>query len=393
MKIYFPIHFDGGNRGCEAIAKGTALLLDKPKEELVGLCRDVRLDKRLKVDKFVSLWKRPLWILIFHKFYCKLMSFIMKDKTKFNQLRFRHHYDVFLNNMKTGDVLFSTGGDMMCYANNEVIYTNDKIHERGLKSVLWGCSIGKANLTPEKIATLKRFSLIYARESLTAIMLKQELKLNNVVTFPDPAFLLEPEEVDLPDCFNQGSVIGLNISNYVLGGFDFESRLGKDIVQFVETIISSTNKSILLIPHVMWRRQDDRIVSRKLFDIYKHTGRVYLLDSASLNYCQIRYVISKCSIFIGARTHAVISAYSTCVPCVALGYSIKSKGIAKDLSMPIETVVDSKNYQQGSFMKAYDFVDNHIDELKEKLKTIIPEYKESTYGIRKVLSKVFCNAD
>ena len=27
---------------------------------------------------------------------------------------------------------------MMCYANNEVIYTNDKIHERGLKSVLGG---------------------------------------------------------------------------------------------------------------------------------------------------------------------------------------------------------------------------------------------------------------
>ncbi len=73
--------------------------------------------------------------------------------------------------------------------------------------------------------------------------------------------------------------------------------------------------------------------------------------------------------------------------------ALNQKGIAKDLSMPIETVVDSKNYQQGSFMKAYDFVDNHIDELKEKLKTIIPEYKESTYGIRKVLSKVFCNAD
>ena len=46
----------------------------------------------------------------------------------------------------------------------------------------------KANLTPEKIATLKRFSLIYARESLTAIMLKQELKLNNVVTFSRSGF-------------------------------------------------------------------------------------------------------------------------------------------------------------------------------------------------------------
>lgn len=24
MKVYFPIHIDGGNRGCEGIAKGTA---------------------------------------------------------------------------------------------------------------------------------------------------------------------------------------------------------------------------------------------------------------------------------------------------------------------------------------------------------------------------------
>ena len=65
-----------------------------------------------------------------------------------------------------------------------------------------------------------------------------------------------------------------------------------------------------------------------------------------LNYCQIRYVISKCNIFIGARTHAVISAYSTSVPAIALGYSIKSKGIAKDVGMPDWSVVDSKNIKK-----------------------------------------------
>lgn len=393
MKIFFPIHFDGDNRGCEAIAKGTAILLGKSKEELLGLCGNIKLDKRLGVDRFVSLWKRPLWLRIYIKFYCKFMSFIIKDKADFNQIIWECRYGMFLNKMKVGDVLFSTGGDMMCYTNNEVIYTNDKIHERGLKSVLWGCSIGKNNLTPEKIITLKRFSLIYARESLTATMLREELKLNNVVTFPDPAFVVESEKVDLPDCFSKGTVIGLNISNYVLGGFDFESQLGRDIVLFVESVIRPSNKHILLIPHVMWPGQDDRIASRMLYDKYKHTGRVHLLDSASLNYCQIRYVISKCFIFIGARTHAVISAYSTCVPSVALGYSIKSKGIANDLAMPIDTVVDSKNYQSGAFMKAYDFVDKHVDELRKNLETIIPGYKESTYGIRKVLSELFCNSD
>ena len=55
MKIYFPIHLDGGNRGCEAIAKGTAEILGLPKEQLIELCRNIELDKRLKVDDYVTL--------------------------------------------------------------------------------------------------------------------------------------------------------------------------------------------------------------------------------------------------------------------------------------------------------------------------------------------------
>lgn len=35
--------------------------------------------------------------------------------------------------------------------------------------------------------------------------------------------------------------------------------------------------------------------------------------------------------FIGARTHATIAAYSSCVPTLVVGYSIKARGIAKDL--------------------------------------------------------------
>lgn len=386
MKIFFPIHLDGGNRGCEAIAKGTAVLLGKPKEELIGLCRDVELDQRLGINKYFSLWKNPQWLNICNKYYRKFMSFIVKDKGRFRKIHFGCNYDMFLNQLKEDDILFSTGGDMMCYGNNEVIYTNDNVYKRGLKSVLWGCSIGKSNLTPEKISTLKHFTLIYARESLTATMLKQELKLNNVVTFPDPAFVLEPEKTDLPECFCEGAVIGLNISNYVLGGFNFDSLLGKDILSFIETIISSTDRHILLIPHVMWNGQDDRIVCQILYDKYKHTGRMHLLDTDSLNYCQIRYVISKCFIFIGARTHAVISAYSTNVPSIVLGYSIKSQGIANDLAMSMNTVVDSENYQPGAFIRAYSFVDEHVNGIREKLQMIIPEYKESTYGIREVIS-------
>ena len=59
MKFYFPLHLDGGNRGCEAIAKGTAILLNVPKENLIGLCTDVELDKRLGTSDYVTLVEVP----------------------------------------------------------------------------------------------------------------------------------------------------------------------------------------------------------------------------------------------------------------------------------------------------------------------------------------------
>lgn len=92
----------------------------------------------------------------------------------------------------------------------------------------------------------------------------------------------------------------------------------------------------------MWQGQDDRLICNVIVSEFKnYSSRISVLDSERRNYLQIRYVISKCHSFIGARTHAVISAYSTCVPAIALGYSIKSKGIAKDLNLPDELVVDT----------------------------------------------------
>ena len=51
MKIYLPIHIDVNNRGCGAITKATAKLLNMPKEDIIALSRNVVDDKKNKVDK------------------------------------------------------------------------------------------------------------------------------------------------------------------------------------------------------------------------------------------------------------------------------------------------------------------------------------------------------
>ena len=386
MKYYFPIHLDGGNRGCEAIAKGTALLLMAKKEDLLGLCRDISMDTKLGIDDYVTLI-RPI--------VSPLLSRIKNKVIRLFHLPYTQEMldpgIVFLENMEDGDVLISTGGDMMCYGNNNVITTNNYVHSRGLKSILWGCSMGHENLTPEKEETLHNFSLIYARESLSYEFFRS-LGLNNVCLFPDPAFILEPEMCVLPECFKKEEVVGINLSNYVLGDFSLNTPLGKEVVKMLDYIVNETELQVLLIPHVVWDfsgdRQNDKLIASIVMKRYGMTGRFSVMDIDNLNYCQIRYIISQCRMFVGSRTHAVISAYATCTPALALGYSIKSKGIAKDLGLSDKLVVDSKHICSDCLVDSFKFLETHEADVRQRLGMVIPAYIETTYGIRDVMGTI-----
>lgn len=385
MKYYFPIHLDGGNRGCEAIAKGTAVILQEKKENLVGLCRDIELDSRLGIYKYVTLVPVRKKSLLY-RVYLKIRRFTTKDKEKRKSLSFKYLYAPFINKMKHDDILVSTGGDMMCYENNEVNYTVNLAHQKGIKSILWGCSIGEENLTKEKLESLQNFSIIYARETMTKDVLNKH-NINNVIVYPDPAFILEPEKCELPECFFLGDVIGVNLSNFVLGGFELDTPFSKEIIELFEYVINQTSYHILLIPHVFWKGQDDRIVCHAIEKRFQ-TQRISILNSEKLNYCQIRYVISKCKLFIGARTHAVISAYSTCVPAIALGYSIKSQGIAKDVGIPSWSVVDCKNMGIMKLIDVFKQIVKTEKEFRFLLKKEIPFYKEKISLLPNIIKAV-----
>lgn len=383
MKYYFPIHLDGGNRGCEAIAKGTALILKEKKENLIGLCTDMELDHRLRLDEYVTLQPKRQKNLSF-RIENKLYKCLVYDEWKRKAFAYQYEYAPFLNQMQKGDVMLSTGGDMMCYNENEVIYTINHLYKKGIHSILWGCSIGENNLTPRKLDALKHFSLIYARESLTKEILANH-DINNVFIYPDPAFLLEPIHCELPDCFTKGKVVGINLSNYVMGGFDLNSAFAKEVDQLFTNILQLNDFQILLIPHVMWKSQDDRIISNFVKEKYK-SKRIHVLDSDKLNYCQIRYVISQCACFIGARTHAVISAYSTSTPAIAIGYSIKSRGIAKDIGMPEETVVDSINVSKNKLLYAFYYSLSESENIRKHLQDTMSGYKQKCQDAVKMVN-------
>ena len=389
MNYYFPLHLNGDNRGCEGIAKGTAKMLNVNKDNLIALSSNIELDNRLGLSSSFSLKRIKHSMFEYIKYRLKRkFAFKQVDKVR---LHYEYCYGEFLNSISVDGIVFSTGGDMFCYSDNEAVFTAEYCQKKGLKTILWGCSIGEKNMTPAKLRVIKHFHLIYARESLTYNYLRN-LDVKKIVCIPDPAFVLEPEKVTLPNCFKSSNdVIGINISNYILGRNDKDNIIAIECFDMINYILQNTQLHILLVPHVLWNHQDDRIISKKILGHYSYISeRFSMLNSEEMNYLNIRYVISKCRFFIGSRTHSVISAYSTCVPTLALGYSIKSIGIAKDLQLPEELVVKTQenNVKPGDFVRAIRFLFDNESIVRSKLHEIMPEYISRCEAIRSIINNI-----
>ena len=196
-----------------------------------------------------------------------------------------------------------------------------------------------------------------------------------------PAFLMEPEETTLPDGWLVNQMIGINLSSLVLKDV-YGSN--KDVIleayyQLIEYIIQSTKYNIVFIPHVM--QGQDLSILKILFEKYQNTGRVLLVNDESLSAPQLKYIISNCCFFIGARTHATIAAYSSCIPTLVLGYSVKSVGIANDLFGEEKNyVISTRNLHSEHELKdGFKWIMENEDSIRKHLIHKIPEYKKAVW--------------
>lgn len=86
--------------------------------------------------------------------------------------------------------------------------------------------------------------------------------------------------------------------------------------------------------------------------------------------------------FIGARTHATIAAYSSCVPTLVLGYSVKSRGIAKDLFGTDKNYVISVQGMKDTNLLSEGFLwllENEKS-IKSHLHSMMPDYVNRVYN-------------
>lgn len=92
--------------------------------------------------------------------------------------------------------------------------------------------------------------------------------------------------------------------------------------------------------------------------------------------------------FIGARTHSTIAAYSQCIPTLVIGYSVKARGIAKDLFGTYDNYVYpvQQIQNENDLIAPLEFLISNKDSIKKHLENIMPEYISKTKEVVEILN-------
>ena len=109
---------------------------------------------------------------------------------------------------------------------------------------------------------------------------------------------------------------------------------------------------------------------------YEKTGRVVFFEDH--NCMELKGIISKCRFFVGARTHSTIAAYSMGLPTLVVGYSVKARGIARDLFGSEEGyVLPVQKLTRDKLISAFKNIMIKEKEIQKKLKK--DNYKQQIY--------------
>lgn len=409
MRFYLQGQEHYGNRGCEALVRSTAELLHEefghveivvPSRNREGDTRQwpeaaeggVRYTGAVPGDDRRVAWASRL----VHK-----LPFI------FNESWFPR-FDIpapVKRDMGSSDAVIVIGGDTITLDNSiGFLMLQLQLCELalgcGVPVVLWGASVGPFDgfrgIEGYVRKTLSRFSAVTVRETVTFEYLKG-LGIGNVRLVADPAFTLRSEPVDLAEFWpdeSKNGVLGFNISPLIRktrARNEDEDVLVEEVAGFLSDAVEKQGLSVLLVPHVEGlrnRKNGDSVYMERIRRRLRRLGTRISIIPDGKNAAQLKYAISNCRFYVGARTHSTIAALSSCVPTVSIAYSRKARGLNRDLFGNQRYVLETPRISRAALNESLAILRGEESYIRERLGRMIPVWKERSRESARVLARV-----
>lgn len=368
MRFLLYAHGGAYNHGAEAIVQTTiSMIRSKYPDAWIGISthypeQDAQFG--IQVDQLISpdynIWEEEK----------KAISYEEKIDLA------RKMYANALSEITQDTVLLSVGGDNYCYGNwHRLAVFQKEAQKKGAKSILWGASIEPSHITENMVTVLNTYTQILVRESISYKALCSKKVTAPIAVLPDIAFCLPAKNI--PICEITG-YIGINLSPLILRKEIKNGILLENFRKLIDKIIEE-GLQVVLIPHVTVAADNDLDAMMQLYNELssKQKKRVQLIEEVC-SASEYKYLISNCRFLVCSRTHASIAAYSTGVPTIVLGYSVKSVGIADDLGIP-ETILDIQKVDSPDMLaNRFKEIFHKEKEYRAHLSNMITEYVAKT---------------
>lgn len=397
------------NRGCEAIIRGTLNILSDVMTEpysitnLVFASREVaewqnEIDKDLPIQH-LSLQSNvnPTLLKNYMHLYSRSWSYAALVPALRRLMKRLPAFNGIFELIRNADLIMDIGGDNLtfdyCFPAN-FFCLDDQIRQiKKCPHILWGASMGDLNKRSAKqqnilIHQLSQFDHLFIRESMSCHLLNQN-RITQVSHMLDPAFAMAAEapSKSLPVL---PQTIGLNLSpmlgRYAQGGISEWPLIATELIK---SILRRFPNPLLLIPHVSAGHFDikdpyfcDAALMEQIYGKLdsKDKNRVCLLPSI-LTAQELKWYISQCYVFAGARTHATIAAFSSYVPTLSFSYSLKARGINQDLYDHLDYCIDSHNLTADRLICKIETLLEKRDRVHEHLAKRIPLLRENSMRV------------
>lgn len=227
------------------------------------------------------------------------------------------------------------------------------------------------------VRSIKGAKAVMTRDRKSQELVKSIAGVDSVYT-TDLAFALPYTDYKIEN--TDKIKVGINASNLLYFSSEMKERkftlsvdYKKYLMGLMDRIYESDKYEVYLISHV----DGDYEVHKILKEKYPQTHLVPLFK----NPIEAKSCISKMDIFIGARMHGTIAAFTCEVACIPTAYSPKFAGLFR--SVGYDTLVDLASVStEEAIEKTMKYIEQYVD-LREKIKSCLFENNEIIQGAKK----------